>query len=140
MGWLDQGERGPAARRDRLAVRADRLRGGAARGERPAGGDLRDAGGKVLSIWALDILDGRTQAIRALTNPDKLGHVGPVADARAVMHEAYRARQPAEPGPERSAHGAGQDGGDDSGDGGWIRAAPVRVGEEEVGGPDQRRG
>jgi RNA polymerase sigma-70 factor (ECF subfamily) len=30
-----------------------------------------------------------------VSNPDKLGHVGPVADAWAVAREANRARRPA---------------------------------------------
>jgi RNA polymerase sigma-70 factor, ECF subfamily len=41
------------------------------------GAIIRDRDGKVISTWALDILDGRIQTIRALINPDKLGHVGP---------------------------------------------------------------
>jgi RNA polymerase sigma-70 factor, ECF subfamily len=32
---------------------------------------------------------------RSAQNPDKLGHVGPVADAWAVMREAIQARRPA---------------------------------------------
>lgn len=40
--------------------------------------------GKVLSTMTLDVVDGRIQAIRAVVNPDKLGHMGPVADIWAV--------------------------------------------------------
>jgi RNA polymerase sigma-70 factor, ECF subfamily len=58
------------------------------------GAIFRDRDGKVVNTFALDILDGRIQAIRAVINPDKLGHVGPVADAWAVMREATRARRP----------------------------------------------
>ena len=61
------------------------------------GAILRDRDGKVLNTWALDILDGRIQTIRTVTNPDKLGHVGPVADAWEVAREANHARHP-EPG------------------------------------------
>jgi len=43
---------------------------------------------------ALDILDGRIQTIRAVINPDKLGHLGPVADAWAVLREVNQARRP----------------------------------------------
>ena len=60
------------------------------------GAILRDRDGKVLNTWALDILDGRIQTIRTVTNPDKLGHVGPVADAWAVAREANHARRPTE--------------------------------------------
>ena len=58
------------------------------------GAILRDRHGKVLNAWALDILDGRIQTIRTVTNPDKLGHVGPVADAWAAAREANHARLP----------------------------------------------
>ncbi len=58
------------------------------------GAIVRDRDGKVLSTMALDVLDGRIQAIRSVQNPDKLGHVGPVADAWAVMREANQARRP----------------------------------------------
>ncbi len=58
------------------------------------GAILRDRDGKVLNAWALDVLDGRIQAIRTVTNPDKLGHVGPVADAWAVAREANHPRRP----------------------------------------------
>jgi RNA polymerase sigma-70 factor (ECF subfamily) len=55
------------------------------------GAIFRDRDGKVLTALALDILGGQIQAIRAVSNPDKLGHVGPVADAWAAAREASRA-------------------------------------------------
>jgi RNA polymerase sigma-70 factor (ECF subfamily) len=58
------------------------------------GAIFRDRHGKVLNTLALDILDGRIQTIRSVINPDKLGHVGPVADAWAVIREAIQARRP----------------------------------------------
>ena len=58
------------------------------------GAIFRDRDGKVLTTWALDVLDGRIQAIRSVLNPDKLAHVGPVADAWAVLREANEARRP----------------------------------------------
>jgi RNA polymerase sigma-70 factor (ECF subfamily) len=60
------------------------------------GAIFRDRDRNVLNTWALDILDGRIQAIRTVLNPDKLGHVGPVADAWAVLREANEVRRPAE--------------------------------------------
>ena len=60
------------------------------------GAIFRDRDGKVVNTWALDILDGRVQAIRTVINPDKLGHVGPVADAWAVVHEAIQAHRTAD--------------------------------------------
>jgi RNA polymerase sigma-70 factor (ECF subfamily) len=58
------------------------------------GAIFRDRDGKVVTTWALDIRDGRIQTIRAVLNPDKLQHVGPVADAWAVIREANRSRRP----------------------------------------------
>jgi RNA polymerase sigma-70 factor (ECF subfamily) len=58
------------------------------------GAIFRDRDNKVLNTWTLDVLDGRIQTIRAVINPDKLGHVGPVADAWAVIREATQARRP----------------------------------------------
>jgi len=58
------------------------------------GAIVRDRDGKVLNTLALDILDGQIQTIRTVINPDKLGHVGPVGDAWAVLREANQARRP----------------------------------------------
>ena len=58
------------------------------------GGWCRDRDGKVLNTLALDVLDGRIQTIRSVINPDKLRHVGPVADAWAVAREVNQARRP----------------------------------------------
>jgi RNA polymerase sigma-70 factor (ECF subfamily) len=44
------------------------------------GAVAHDAEGRVVSVFALDIDDGMIQAIRAVVNPDKLGHLGPVSD------------------------------------------------------------
>ncbi|MER6984743.1 RNA polymerase subunit sigma-24, partial [Streptomyces carpinensis] len=57
------------------------------------GAVFRDRDGKVLNAWALDILDGRIQTIRSVLNPDKLGHMGPVADPWAVKREVVEARR-----------------------------------------------
>ena len=39
-----------------------------------------DAKGRVINVMAVDIADGQIQGIRSIVNPDKLGHIGPVAD------------------------------------------------------------
>ncbi|MFJ5063199.1 RNA polymerase sigma-70 factor [Streptomyces nigra] len=54
---------------------------------------FRDRDGKVLHILALDVLDGQIQTIRSVINPDKLGHLGPVADVWAVDKEVRQARR-----------------------------------------------
>ena len=58
------------------------------------GAILRDRDGKVLNTWTLDVLDGQVQTIRTVLNPDKLAHMGPVADAWAILREANEARRP----------------------------------------------
>jgi RNA polymerase sigma-70 factor (ECF subfamily) len=58
------------------------------------GAIFRDRDNNVLNTWTLDVLDGQIQTIRSVINPDKLGHVGPVADAWAVIREANQARRP----------------------------------------------
>lgn len=57
------------------------------------GAIFRDRDGKVLNTLALDVLDGQIQTIRSVINPDKLGHVGPVADAWALRREVKQARR-----------------------------------------------
>jgi RNA polymerase sigma-70 factor (ECF subfamily) len=58
------------------------------------GAIFRDRDGKVLNTLALDMLDGEIQTIRSVSNPDKLGHLGPVADSWAVAREMNQARRP----------------------------------------------
>jgi RNA polymerase sigma-70 factor (ECF subfamily) len=58
------------------------------------GAILRDRDDNVLNTLALDVLDGQIQTIRFVSNPDKLAHVGPVADAWAVAREVNQARRP----------------------------------------------
>jgi RNA polymerase sigma-70 factor (TIGR02957 family) len=52
-----------------------------------------DADDRVISVMALDIAEGRVQGVRSIVNPDKLRHVGPVADLRALLERASRARR-----------------------------------------------
>jgi len=51
------------------------------------GAIFRDSSGQVINVMTLDVLDGRVQVIRSVINPDKLHHLGPVADAWALMRE-----------------------------------------------------
>jgi len=60
------------------------------------GAIFRARDNKVLFTWTLDVLDGRIQTIRSVSNPDKLGHVGPVADAWALAREANQVRRSAD--------------------------------------------
>lgn len=57
------------------------------------GAVFRTRDGEVLHTMALDVVDGRILTIRSVINPDKLRHLGPVADAWAVDREVRRARR-----------------------------------------------
>jgi RNA polymerase sigma-70 factor, ECF subfamily len=46
---------------------------------------LTDAEGRIAAVMSLDIADGVVQTIRGVVNPDKLAHIGPVADLRAIL-------------------------------------------------------
>jgi RNA polymerase sigma-70 factor (ECF subfamily) len=72
-------------------------------GARIAGAELREvdvnghpgalmlAGdGSLIGVWALDIADGQIQGIRSVVNPEKLGHIGPVADVWALLRGRER--------------------------------------------------
>jgi RNA polymerase sigma-70 factor, ECF subfamily len=58
------------------------------------GAIIRDRDGKVVSTLTIDVLEGQIQTIRAVISPDKLAHLGPVADAWAVAREVKQARRP----------------------------------------------
>jgi RNA polymerase sigma-70 factor (ECF subfamily) len=45
-----------------------------------------DPSGLLITVWTLDIADGQVQTVRSVTNPEKLGHLGPLADIAALVH------------------------------------------------------
>jgi RNA polymerase sigma-70 factor (ECF subfamily) len=45
---------------------------------------------RIGAVMSVDVADGVVQAIRGVTNPEKLRHLGPVADARAVLRKNRR--------------------------------------------------
>ena len=57
------------------------------------GAIIRDADGHVAGTMTIDVLGGRIQTIRSVVSPDKLGHLGPVADAWALARAVMRARR-----------------------------------------------
>jgi RNA polymerase sigma-70 factor (ECF subfamily) len=86
---------GPLRGRKRVA---HTLLAWASRGFRAAGLALRevevngqpgalvlDGDGKLISVVALEIADGQVQAMTSIVNPDKLRHIGPVGDLRALL-------------------------------------------------------
>ncbi|CAL9455348.1 RNA polymerase sigma-70 factor [Streptomyces sp. enrichment culture] len=54
------------------------------------GAVFRDRDGRVLHTLTLDVLGGEVQTVRSVINPDKLAHIGPVADAWALDREVRR--------------------------------------------------
>jgi RNA polymerase sigma-70 factor (ECF subfamily) len=55
---------------------------------------ILDAEDKLISVVALDIADGRVQGVRSIVNPEKLHHLGPVADLRGLLQRASRGASP----------------------------------------------
>jgi RNA polymerase sigma-70 factor (TIGR02957 family) len=58
------------------------------------GAMILDAEERVISVMSLDIADDRVQGVRSIVNPEKLGHLGPVADLHELMRPAPRAQTP----------------------------------------------
>jgi RNA polymerase sigma-70 factor (ECF subfamily) len=59
------------------------------------GAVVLDADGQVVNVFSLEIADGVVQTVRSVINPDKLHHVGPVADAWALLRGRRQADGPA---------------------------------------------
>ena len=49
---------------------------------------LLDGQQRLIAVWALDIAGGQITSISSIVNPDKLTHLGPVADLRALLRSA----------------------------------------------------
>ena len=98
-----QGARARARRCTAAAAWRARWSPGCSQGARIAGASMRqvevngqpgalllDGEERVISVMALDIADGQIQGVRSIVNPDKLGHVGPVADLRELLDRSGR--------------------------------------------------
>ncbi len=75
LAWARQGARIPGASIRQVVVNGE------------PGALLLDGEDKVLGVWALDIADGQVQGISSIVNPDKLRHLGPVADLRTLLKQ-----------------------------------------------------
>jgi RNA polymerase sigma-70 factor (TIGR02957 family) len=49
-----------------------------------------DREGKLISVMSLDVAEGQIQAVSAIVNPDKLRHLGPLADLVGLLRERSR--------------------------------------------------
>jgi RNA polymerase sigma-70 factor (TIGR02957 family) len=65
------------------------------------GAMILDGEDRLISVMALDIAGDRVQVVRSVVNPDKLRHLGPVADLRALLRRASRERAAPSPGASR---------------------------------------
>jgi RNA polymerase sigma-70 factor (ECF subfamily) len=54
------------------------------------GAMLFDPEGRLVNVFSLDIVDGQVQTIRSIINPDKLRHLGPLADVRGLLKRRGR--------------------------------------------------
>jgi RNA polymerase sigma-70 factor (ECF subfamily) len=52
-----------------------------------------DPAGQLIHVMTIDIADGVVQTIRGIINPDKLQHLGPLADVRAAMRALREQRR-----------------------------------------------
>jgi RNA polymerase sigma-70 factor (ECF subfamily) len=43
---------------------------------------------RVLAVWSIDIAGGEVVGVRSIVNPDKLAHLGPVGDFKALLQSA----------------------------------------------------
>jgi RNA polymerase sigma-70 factor, ECF subfamily len=55
------------------------------------GAMFADEEGRIAAVMSLEIADGVVQTIRGITNPDKLAHLGTVADLRAILRSGRMA-------------------------------------------------
>jgi RNA polymerase sigma-70 factor (ECF subfamily) len=78
LAWGRQG-----ARIGRVAVRQVDVNG-------QPGALMIDPDDRLIGVMALDIADGQVQALASIVNPEKLAHLGPVSDIRALLARRER--------------------------------------------------
>jgi RNA polymerase sigma-70 factor (ECF subfamily) len=49
-----------------------------------------DRDGRLISVITIEVAEGRVQAVNSLVNPEKLRHLGPVGDMRALLEESRK--------------------------------------------------
>jgi RNA polymerase sigma-70 factor (ECF subfamily) len=73
INWLKLGVRIPGA-----SIRPVEVNGG-------PGALLLDGEDRLISVWAIEIVDNQIQSIKSIVNPDKLDHLGPVMDWQSAL-------------------------------------------------------
>jgi NAD(P)-dependent dehydrogenase (short-subunit alcohol dehydrogenase family) len=56
-----------------------------------------DSEGRLTNVFSIEIVDGTVQAVRSVINPDKLHHLGPVADVWALLRARRSSADPPAP-------------------------------------------
>src|SRR5215213_7127218 len=75
MAWLRAG-----ARIGGFTTRREEVNG-------QPGALFSDRDGRLISVMILDVAEGQIQGVSSIVNPDKLQHLGPLADLRALLRE-----------------------------------------------------
>ena len=73
VNWLRLATRVPG-----VTVRPVEVNGG-------PGALFLDSQRRLLAVWVLDVVGGEITSVRSIVNPDKLAHIGPVGDFRAIL-------------------------------------------------------
>jgi RNA polymerase sigma-70 factor (TIGR02957 family) len=73
LAWMRQGSRIAGASLRQVEINGE------------PGALLLDREGNLIGVWSLEIAGGEIRSLRSVVNPDKLGHLGPVADVQALL-------------------------------------------------------
>jgi RNA polymerase sigma-70 factor (TIGR02957 family) len=76
INWIRRAARAPGVSMRPVEVNGD------------PGALFLDAQQRLLAVWSLDIVGGQIMSVRSIVNPDKLAHLGPVADFRSTLRTA----------------------------------------------------
>ncbi len=79
MSWIRLGSRVPGA-----SIREVEVNG-------MPGALLLDGEGRLVGVWELEIGGGQIQGVNSVVNPDKLAHLGPLADMAALLRASVAA-------------------------------------------------
>ena len=53
------------------------------------GARVLDREGRLTNVFSLVVADGVVQTVHSVINPEKLGHLGPLADVRALLRRRH---------------------------------------------------
>jgi RNA polymerase sigma-70 factor (TIGR02957 family) len=81
MSWIRLGSRVPGSSMREVEVNG------------MPGALLLDGEGRLVGVWELEIGGGEIQGVNSVVNPDKLAHLGPLADMAALLRASVAARR-----------------------------------------------